>query len=97
MVDAIRQRHHLVQADFEVALELATHLGFFFEKGTLDGRRLICKTVFKRIYVEENRVTRVGLNVPFSIIAASAKGSGAVMSGGAGVSIGRTFSVSFSI
>lgn len=81
-VDSIRQRQHLVQADFEVALELATQLDFLFEKGTFDERRLICETVFKRIYVEEGRVTRAELNAPFALIAASAKGSGAVTSGG---------------
>ena len=71
-----------MQADFEVALELATQLDCLFEKGTFDERRLICETVFKRIYVEEGRVTRAEINAPFAIIAASAKGSGAVTSGG---------------
>jgi len=50
-VDAVRQRQHLVKADFEVALELATQLDFLFEKGTFDEKRLICETVFKRLYV----------------------------------------------
>lgn len=45
-VDTIRQRQHLVKADFEVALQLATELDFLFEKGTFDERRLICETVF---------------------------------------------------
>ena len=71
-----------MQADFEVALELATQLDFLFEKGTFDERRLICETVFKRLYVEEGRVTKAELNAPFAIIAASAKGSGAVTNGG---------------
>ena len=34
-IEAIRQRQHLVKADFEVALELATQLAFLFEKMTL--------------------------------------------------------------
>jgi len=68
----------LVQADFEVALELTTQLDFLFKKGTFDERRLICETVFKRLYVEEGRVTKAELNAPFAIIAASTKDSGAV-------------------
>ena len=82
-VDAIRQRQHLVKADFEIALQLATELDFLFEKGTFDERRLLCETVFKRLYVEEGRITKAELNAPFAIIAASAKGSESVLSGGA--------------
>ncbi len=48
-VDAIRQRQHLVKADFEVALQLATELDFLFEKGTFDERQLICETVLKNL------------------------------------------------
>ena len=81
-VDAIRQRQHLVKADFEVALELATQLDFLFEKGTFDEKRLICETVFKCLYVEEGKVTKAELNAPFAIIALRAKGSGAVTNGG---------------
>ena len=39
--------------------------------------------MFKRIYVEEGRVTRAELDAPLAIIVASAKGSGAVTNGGA--------------
>ncbi len=83
-VDAIRQRQHLVKADFEVALELATQLDFLFDKGTLDEKRLICETVFKCLYVEEGKVTKAELNAPFAIIASRAKGSGTVSNGGEG-------------
>jgi len=69
------QRQHLVQADFEVALELATQLDFLFEKSTFDERRLICETVFKNLYVKEGKITRAELNAPFAIIAAGSKGS----------------------
>jgi len=81
-VDAIKQRQHLVKADFEVALELATQLDFLFEKGTFDEKRLICETVFKRLYVEEGKITKTELNAPFAIIATSAKGSESVLNGG---------------
>jgi len=66
----------------EELLELATQLDFLFGKGTFDEKRLICETVFKRLYVKEGRVTKAELNASFAIIAASAKGSGAVTSGG---------------
>ncbi len=81
-VDAIRQRQHLVKADFEIALQLATELDFLFEKGTFDEKRLLCETVFKRLYVEEGRITKAELNAPFAIITASAKGSESVLNGG---------------
>ena len=81
-VDTIRQRQHLVKADFEVALELATQLDFLFEKGTFDEKRLICETVFKCLYVEEGKLTKAELNAPFAIIASQSKGSGAVTNGG---------------
>ncbi len=41
-VDAIKQRQHLVKADFEIALQLATELDFLFTKGNFDERRLLC-------------------------------------------------------
>ena len=81
-VDAIRQRQHLVKADFEIALQLATELDFLYEKGTFDEKRLLCETVFKRLYVEEGKITKAELNAPFAIIAASAKGSESVLNGG---------------
>jgi site-specific DNA recombinase len=80
-VDSIRQRQHLVRADFEVALELATQLDYLFAKGSYDEKRLLCETVLKRLYVEDGKITRAELNAPFTIIA-RANGSGAVPSGG---------------
>ena len=63
-VDAIRQRQHLVKADFEIALQLATELGFLFEKGNYDEKQLLCETVFKRLYVEEGKITKTELMRP---------------------------------
>ncbi len=82
-VDGMRQRQHLIKADFEVALQLATQFVFLFEKGNFDQRRLLCETVLKRLYVEEGRITRAEFNAPFAIIA-RANGSGAVTNGGEG-------------
>ncbi len=80
-VDVIRQRHHLIRADFEVALQLATELRFLFEKGNFDERRLLCETVFKRVYLKEGKVSEVELNAPFGLITSTSKSSGTVQSG----------------
>jgi len=76
------QRQHLVKADFEIALQLANQLDFLFEHGTPEERRLLCETVFRRLYVQGGKVTRAELNSPFTIIAARAADSGSVLSGG---------------
>lgn len=82
-VDAIRQRQHLVKADFEIALQLATELDFLFANGNFDERRLLCETVLKRLYVKEGTITKVELNSPFALIASRAKaGSESVIHGG---------------
>ncbi len=81
IVDAIKQRQHLIKADFEVALQLATELDFLFEKETFDEKRLLCETVFKRVYLKEGKVSEVELNAPFGLIASKTKGSGTVLNG----------------
>ena len=81
-VDAIGQRQHLVKADFEIALQLATELDFLFANGNFDERHLLCETVLKRIYVKEGTITKVDLNSPFALIASRAKSSESVIHGG---------------
>jgi len=81
VVDSISQKQHLIKADFEVALQLATELDFLFEKGTFDEKRLLCETVFKRVYLKEGKVSEVELNAPFGLIASRSKGSGTVLNG----------------
>jgi len=81
-VDAITQRQHLVKADFEVALQLASELVFLFDRGNFDERRLLCETVLKRLYVREGKVEKVELNSPFALIASRAGGSESVIHGG---------------
>lgn len=81
-VDAVKQRQHLVRADFEIALELATQLDFLFEKANYDEKRLLCETVLKRVYVKEGKITGSELNAPFALITRNAAGSGAVTNGG---------------
>jgi len=88
VVDVISQRQHLIKADFEVALQLATELDFLFEKGTFDEKRLLCETVFKRVYLKEGRVSEVELNAPFGLIASRGEGSGTVQLGCGGLKRG---------
>ena len=68
-------------ADFEIALQLATELDFLFEKGSFDEKRLLCETLFKRIYLKEGKISNVELNAPFGLIMAKAKCSGTVPNG----------------
>ncbi len=96
-VDAIRQRQHLVKTDFKIALQLATKLDFLFDRGNSDEKRLLCETVYKRLYVREGQITKVELNAPFAIIAARAEGSESVTIGGAQRTEQRTFTLAFSL
>ncbi len=81
-VDAIKQRQHLVKADFEIALQLATQLDFLYEKGNFDEKRLLCETVLKRLYVKDGKIEKAEFNSPFTLIASRAKGSESVKHGG---------------
>jgi hypothetical protein len=92
-MDGIRQRQHLIKADFEVALDLATQFDKIYTDGNFDQRRLLCETVLKRLYVEYGKITRQEYNSPFTIIARS-NGSGAVTNGGTEGTIPRTDTVS---
>jgi hypothetical protein len=86
-----------VKADFEVALQLTTELGFLFDRGNFDERRLLCEAVFKRLYVREGKVEKVELNSPFALIASRAESSESVAYGGEGGTILRTFELAFSL
>jgi len=81
-VDAIKQRQHLVKAEFEIALQLATELDLLFENGDFDERQLLCETLFKRIKVKEGKIEDMDYNSPFGFIASQAKGWGTVVHGG---------------
>jgi hypothetical protein len=82
LIEMTKSRRNLVKADFEIALNLAKRLDFFFEKGTFAERRLLCETVFKRLYIEEGKISKPELNSPFGLIASVAGGSGCVQLGG---------------
>ena len=76
---------------------MATELDFLFEKGNFDERRLLSETLFKRVYLEDGKISKIELNAPFGLIATRSKGSGTVANGGAEVTIGRTFKLAFSL
>jgi len=81
-VDMLSQRQHMVKADFEVALQLATELDFLYDKANFDERRLLCETVIKRLNIENGTIVNMELNSPFALIASRAEGSGSVLNGG---------------
>ncbi len=84
LIQIIKARRNLVQADFKVAVNLAKQLDFLFDKGTFAEKRLLCETVFKRIYIEDGRIIKnPELNSPFGLISSAAKGSGCIQLGSA--------------
>jgi len=52
----------LVKGDFEIALQLASELGFLFAMGDNDQRRLLCEAFFKRVYVQNGKIAKIELN-----------------------------------
>lgn len=81
-IDAIKQRQHLVKADFELALQLAGELDYLFEHGNFDEKRLLCEIIFKRLKVKDGKIVDVEYNSPFGFIASQPKGSETVLHGG---------------
>jgi site-specific DNA recombinase len=89
-VDVIKQRQHLVKADFEIALDLCAQLDLLWQKGDFDEKRLLCETIFKEIHLEGGRIARVVFNAPFAMIAAYVRGHGSVTVGSGGAEGIRT-------
>ena len=74
-VDVIRQRQHLVKADFEIALQPATELDFLFDRGNFDEKRLLCETMFKRPYTKDGGTAKTKISINFLPDLASQEGS----------------------
>ena len=70
-----------MRADFEIALQLASELDFLFAKGDNDERRLLCETIFRRVYIRDGKIAQVGLNSSFALINSIAESSGSFLSG----------------
>ena len=85
LVEIVKARRNLVKADFNIALNLANQLDFLFEKGTFPEKRLLCETVFKRIYIEDGKIIEnPELNSPFGLISSVASSSGCFQLGSGG-------------
>ena len=83
-IETTRARRNLVKADFEIALNLAKQVDFLFDKGTFAERRLLCETLFKRVYINEGKITKTELNSPFSLITSAAGTSSESLQFGSG-------------
>ena len=90
-VDSIKQSQHLIKADFEVALQLATELDFLFEKDNFDERRSLCETIFKPFYLKDVKISKVESNAPFGLIATEVTRSDTIATWWAIVDSSRTF------
>ena len=82
-IELIKSRRNLVKADFEIALSLAKELDFLFERGTFDEKRLLCETIFKRLYIENYKITNFELNPPFGLVTAKPSSSESLQFGSA--------------
>ena len=66
-VDFITRHQTLLAADFDLALDIACNLGWLYEKGSFEERRLLLETVFKRIYLRQTQIASYELNPPFAV------------------------------
>jgi len=64
------QPQHLVKADFELALQLASEPDYLFENRNSDAKRLLCDVIYKHLKVKEDKIMGVDYNSPFGFIAA---------------------------
>jgi hypothetical protein len=58
----------LFAADFESALDIACNVGWLYEKGSFEERRLLIETLFKGINVKKGKIFSYELNTPFAIL-----------------------------
>lgn len=58
----------LVRTSLEVALQLTTEVGSLFDEGNLDEKLLLGGMVFKYLYVDDEKSTKMEPNTPFNLI-----------------------------
>ena len=68
----------LFAADFDLALDIACNLGWLFEKGNFEERRLLIETLFKSINVKKGKILNYELNPPFALFCNTGKQSTSV-------------------
>ena len=66
-IEFITRHQTLFAADFELALDIACNLGWLFEKGNFEERRLLVETLFKSINVQKSKIFSYELNPPFAM------------------------------
>ncbi len=74
-IDFITRHQTLFAADFELALDIACNLGWLYEKGKFEERRLLVETLFKGINVQKGKILSYELNPPFAIFCNTRKHS----------------------
>ena len=68
------------EADFEIALQLASKLDFLSENSDNEVRRILCEIIFKQDNIRNTKIVQVQLNLPFALIAGRTKGSASFLS-----------------
>ena len=66
-VDFITKHQALFAADFELALDVACNLGWLYENGSFEEKRLLVETLFERINVRQGKIESYRLNPPFAM------------------------------
>jgi site-specific DNA recombinase len=79
LVEIISCRRSMIEGDFQIALQLSNELDKLYIGGNDDERRLLCETVFKRVYVQDGKIVKTEMNSPFALIVGMAKGSGSIL------------------
>jgi hypothetical protein len=66
-IQMVMQHQTLLAADFELALDIASNLGWLYGRGNFDERRLLVETLFKQVNVRGDSVVAYELNPPFNM------------------------------
>ena len=66
-IEFITRHQTLFAADFELALDIVCNLGWLYEEGSFDERRLLVETLFERLCVRQDKIESYELNPPFAI------------------------------
>ena len=69
-IDFITKHQTLFAADFELAMDIACNVGWLYEKGNFEERRLLAETLFKRINISQASIESYELNPPFNMFCA---------------------------
>ena len=65
-IDFITRHKALLSADFELALDIACNLGWLYDNGSFEEKRLLAETMFKVLRLREGKIADYELNPPFA-------------------------------